>query len=523
MSIPVGLRTSDGHEMPDAAPRPGRWVWQHPATQPIIAGVFGLVISLISIGGPSVWYDEAATISATTRSWAQLWEMLGTVDAVHGAYYLLIHAVIDLFGYSPAIIRMPSAIAVGAGAALTVLLARKLGGYRFALLAGILFSLMPRTAWMGVEARSYAISAAMAALLTLALVYAQRSRSWRRWALYGAVVVVATLVFNYLALIVVAHGVTMLWRWLSARRTRGRGAGIQGAAAAEFRRWFVATAAAGIALVPFGLTVMGQSRQVSWIPPLGEDTPRQVFRTQWFLYNNAFAVAGCLLLLAGVTVLVIRVFRGRGASLGRVMLPALVLPTVALLVATAVYTPLYSPRYLTMCLPFVAIVMAAGVAALRKRILVTVAMAVIIALAVPSFIEQKQGDAKQNSTWREVAELIASEPAADDRTAIIYGRVRYHVTATSRVIAYSYPDAFTGTIDVTLDTPAAETGRLWETRNPLAESLDRLDDADVAYLVTSIKRDWRPGTTRTLATVGWQVTGSWTLGDVNVLRYEPGS
>ncbi|MET1052412.1 MAG: hypothetical protein ABWX65_07215, partial [Mycetocola sp.] len=212
-----------------------------------------------------------------------------------------------------------------------------------------------------------------------------------------------------------------------------------------------------------------------------------------------------------------------GRPVAQIVLPALVLPTVALLVATELFTPLYSPRYLTLCLPFVAIAMAAAVAALTNRLLIALAMAVIVALAVPSFVEQREPDAKQGATWSEVADLIAAEPAPSDKTAIIYGRIRYHVTATSRVIAYSYPEAFRGTIDVTLDTPAAETDGLWETRNPLAESLGRLDDAEVAYLVTSIKRDWRPGTTETLATIGWGVTGSWTIGDVNVLRFEPGA
>jgi hypothetical protein len=48
-----------------------------------------------------------------------------------------------------------------------------------------------------------------------------------------------------------------------------------------------------------------------------------------------------------------------------------------------------------------------------------------------------------------------------------------------------------------------------------------LEEADVAFLITSIKRDLRPITTAALASIGWEVTEEWNLVDVNVLRYEP--
>ncbi|MET1053634.1 MAG: glycosyltransferase family 39 protein, partial [Mycetocola sp.] len=347
MGISLGTAVHSGAEMSTSAR-----VWRHPATQPLLAGAVGLVLSLIAIGQPSVWYDEAATVTATTRSWGQLWQMLGTVDAVHGAYYVLIHAVVDVFGYSPTIIRIPSAIAVGAGAALTVLLARQAGAPRLAFLAGLLFCLLPRATWMGTEARSYALSAALAALITLVLITARRSNTWRWWVLYGALTVVSCLVFSYLALVVAAHGVTMLWWWLSRRGVDDVGdADAPHRPASVVLRWFVTTATAGGALVPFFLAIVGQSKQVSWIPPLGEDTPRQVFRTQWFFFDTRFAIVGCVLIVIGAVLLLVR---PPGRPVAQIVLPALVLPTVALLVATELFTPLYSPRYLTLCLPFVA-------------------------------------------------------------------------------------------------------------------------------------------------------------------------
>ena len=144
---------------------------------PLAIGLLGLVISLIGITVPSVWYDEAASIISATRSWPQLWDEVGSVDAVHALYYALLHVIFDVFGYSPLTLRVPSAIAVGAAAALLVVLVRRFslpgdGQNRLAVLAGVVFCLLPRTTWMGTEGRTYALSATLAILLTLVLVRA---------------------------------------------------------------------------------------------------------------------------------------------------------------------------------------------------------------------------------------------------------------------------------------------------------------------------------------------------------------
>jgi mannosyltransferase len=477
---------------------------------PVTIGLLGLVVSLVGIGTPSVWYDEAATVISATRSWEQLWAMIGTVDAVHALYYAGMHVLFDLVGYSPLSLRIPSAVAVGLAAALTVVLGRVLDRPRLGVIAGVLFCLLPRVTWMGTEGRSYAATAALAALATILLVLAARSSRRLLWALYAVTVVVSCLLFVYLALVVAAHAVTMAV-WMASSRSRAW------PPAARWARW---TAAATAAVVPFALVVISQSGQLHWLDRPDAGTVRSVLVTQWFYTSVPFAVVGWALIAAG-TVVLLR--RARGLSVASVVLPVLVLPTVALLVISLAVTPIYTPRYLSMCLPFVALVMAAAIDRVRALPVTVVALALLAALAIPQAVGQRQPEAKENTSWAAVAELIASERAADgpnSTTAVIYGNIARHPIASARVVAYTYPDAFAGTIDVTLGTPAAETGALWETRLPLAEALPRLADADVAYLVTSVTRDRRPETTQTLADAGWRVTEEWNLAEVNVLRYE---
>src|SRR5579859_8173344 len=89
-----------------AAPAPGRA--GRDATRPryrpdltlIIPTAVTMIVMLWGITAPSYWRDEAATLSATSRSLPQLLRMLGHIDAVHGLYYLLLWPVVHGAGTS---------------------------------------------------------------------------------------------------------------------------------------------------------------------------------------------------------------------------------------------------------------------------------------------------------------------------------------------------------------------------------------------------------------------------------------
>ncbi len=140
--------TTGSQALPDAATRPGppkppRRPQLGDGGQAALLGVFAAALALAGSWNVSLWTDEAATIAGARRTLPELWLMLQNVDAVHGLYYLLMHFWIDLFGQSALSLRMPSALAIGAGTAGVYVLARRLDGRQLALWSALIFALLP--------------------------------------------------------------------------------------------------------------------------------------------------------------------------------------------------------------------------------------------------------------------------------------------------------------------------------------------------------------------------------------------
>lgn len=478
---------------------------------PLAVGAGAFLLSFVGNWIPSLWYDETATVTSATRTWAQLWGEIQHVDAVHALYYSLMHVVFDVVGYSPLTLRLPSAIAVGVTAALVVVLVRKLASARVALLSGALFAIMPRVTWMGGEGRSYALTAMMAIILTLALLTATRSSRRRWWVAYGLLALVSMVLFAYLAFVIAAHVVTVGLRFAQHRVRRP-----------DALAFAISVVGAVILISPFFGLIHSEKEQVAWLPTIDWQTIRQVYETQWFWGSVAWPLIAWVLLGIGA----VRMVRARHTEFASFVLPVTFVPTILIVTASSLGEHLYSPRYLTMCTPFVAITMALGLAWFRRRWIPIAITVVLVGFGLVHQVSaQRIVEAKNQSSWSEVADGLAAHRAQlddDGRAAIIYGPVLGHPAATSRVIEYGYPSAFANTTDVTLGTPASETGQLWETHRSIASSISRIQSDDVAYLVTSTKQDRRQSTLALLSSLGWHETNQWHYTGVNVVRYVSG-
>jgi mannosyltransferase len=442
----------------------------------VLVAALSIIVSFSGAGRPSLWYDEAATISAASRPLPELWAMLGNVDAVHGVYYLTMHGWLMHVAPTESLLRLSSALTVGLTAAGIVVLAKQLSTRSVALTAGVLFAVLPRVTWAGIEARSYALSMAVAVWLTVMCVSAARARRGWPWPLYCLALTLSALVNVYVLFIVAAHAVVIAL--ITGRRSAVLG-------------WLTATVIGIAAATPFLLFARTQLAQVSWIFPLGSHTFGDVFIEQYFDKSIPFAV------LAAVAVVAALLFRrpgsrlpeGSGWQLVIVALTWIVVPTAALLGASAWWEPLYYPRYLTFTAPAMALLLGVCVVAIaRSRWVIVAALAVFTVAAMPNYVVVQRGPyAKEGMDFSQVADVIDRYAAPGD--CLVLDNTVTWKPGPIRPLTAARPETYAKLVDPGRGARAVDRKRLWDRHIPIWLWADRLPTCPVLWTVS--ERDTR--------------------------------
>ena len=494
------------------APPPLAWAL------PLIPAALTLAVALIGIGTPSLWLDEAATVSMTTRSYGAMFRVFDDLDLVHALYYIVMKPWVAVFGTSAFALRLPSALAMAAAAAgVTVIARRCLGGRavlqppptaiqrtssaRLAgLAAGLAWAVGVQTSRWAQEARSYALTAAVAVLATYLFVRAVEPDARRRWGWFtGYAVAVAALGFLHLdgVLLVAAHGVTLL---------------AVGARPGIWAGWLVAAAVAAAPLVPFALAAQDQKGQVDWLP----EPSWNVLLTEVRFLSGArpLVVPVVALLVIGVVAGARR--GGRGAvSLRAVALPWLVLPIGLLLLVSLVGDPVFYYRYTVFCLPAVALLVGAGLARVLAAArghgdLIVVMVVAGAALVGPSLRDHdliRHRDSRPED-MRRAADVIRARARSGD--AIVY------LSAMVRWSAAAYPNVFGRLRDAGLRTAPVAAGHIGGFDVPPRELPGRLARVSRVWVLNHRSLDVnRPAAVvrreRAVQAAGpWRLGGTWT-------------
>ena len=214
---------------PAAGRTPGAGIWRRRRGWLIVAvpAAVSFVLGGYQIGGASLWRDEAYTKDAIARPFGQIFVLLGHQDAVHGAYYLLMHVVAAVLGTSAAALRFPSLCAMVIATGFVAATGRRAAALALApdagrngrgldvpaltgLLSGLLFATAPYMTYYAQMARSYAIETMFAVIASYLLLRAWPDGRWRWWLGYAAAVALTGLFNIFGLLIVAAHGITLL-------------------------------------------------------------------------------------------------------------------------------------------------------------------------------------------------------------------------------------------------------------------------------------------------------------------------
>ncbi|WP_106397545.1 glycosyltransferase family 39 protein [Actinocorallia populi] len=382
-----------------------------PALTVAVPALLTMAITGFRLDGPALWRDEAVTAGMARRDLGSFFAVLGEIDAVHGLYYLLMKAVVALFGDGETALRAPSVLGAVLAAGATAEIGRRLGGARVGLFAGLLVAVSPALSRYAQEARQYTLAAGLAALATLLLVRALRDRRPLRW--YGVTIALLGLTHLFTLLLVPAHLAAVL-----LHRDR-----------ALLLRWAPVTAAALAPCAVLAVVALPQSDQVSWI-----ERPDAVVVT-----DMLDGLAGTPGFFAFTVVLILL---GRNGELWRTAAPWMVLPPLLLLVFS-LWSPFYVFRYVLFCIPAVALLTAAGLDRLRWSAGVPVLLAAAL-LALPAH-QQMRLPSERADDLRELARIVRTEHRPGDA-------VVFHYTSSRRVMS-AYPEAYAGLDDVLAARP----------------------------------------------------------------------
>lgn len=324
----------------------GLWVFL-PAALALLVGGWG-------IAEPSLWRDESVSGMVARLPFDRFWAVLGDLDAVHAAYYLLLRPFAALGGAPELLLRLPSLLAFAATAYGVAVLGRRLAGPLAGLAAGVIYALLPIASRYAQEARSYAIVSAVAVLATWLLVdLLDRERPpWWSYAGYAAAVALLGWLHVYALLLLPAHALAVAL----ARRRPLPGSSPVPAGLRRLVGWACALAGAGVALLPLVVVASGQREtQVWWLeaPTLSD------------LAAFPFEIAGGT--AASAVVFALAAFGAWTARRTPFVVAWVILP-VALSLALSQVQPIYHPRYLLFVVPGVALAAGIGVAAVAERI-----------------------------------------------------------------------------------------------------------------------------------------------------------
>ncbi len=383
---PVLARSADA--APGAGPGGEKRFDGGPLWMRLLPSLVMLGLALWDITGPSYWRDEGATLAAVQRPFVQLVRMMGHVDGVHGVYYMIIWPLVRIAGTGEIVTRLPSALAMTVAAGLVAAIGRRLVSLPAGLAAGLVFAVLPQISLYGQDARSYAMVTAFGTagsyLLLRAIGTPGRRRGWLTG--YAACMAVMGALNIFGILLLAAHAVTVALACLrqddgriraSLAGLRGEqeeqggksGAGGAGGAARSLALgWLAAAVAAVFVASPILLLGIEQRGTASWIKAPGPGTITSLWRLVGPL---GMVTALCLFTACG---LVASALTGRAALRASwpAMLPAMTIPWLlippALLIGVSFAIPLYVPRYVLYCLPAVALLAGAGLAALGEAV-----------------------------------------------------------------------------------------------------------------------------------------------------------
>jgi len=377
-----------------------------------------VLLRVLFLGAKSFWGDEAISVATARLDWAGFVELLSTRNPNMLLYMFLLRAWLVL-GDSEWIIRSLSVIPAVVAIPVLYRLGTVLFGRRAGLLAAVILAVNVFHIRHAQEARSYSLLVFLVTLSTLFFVKVIDEPSRKRWVGYVAVSALAVYSHLFGALVPIAHWASMAFA--QPRRVPWKGL-------------IASTLAIGVLVAPMAVFLLTRG---DWDLGWYALTPRpaSVVRVFYVLSGGALPLLAYLLASLLGVVAAVRAWRAAwaGAQAWRygVVVTWLVVPIV-LAFAVSFVSPMFVSRYLSVSLPALILLVACGLAQIRRtlaRVAALMVFAVVAGHAVGVYYATPSTE-----NWREATQYLLSRAdptdavmiyAAPERPAYEYYRRRF--------------------------------------------------------------------------------------------------
>lgn len=368
------------------------------------------VVGFVLLGRPSLWWDEAYSVSFVELGWADLFGIIRDSEAMHGFYYVVLKLWIPLAGTSEFALRAPSVVFFVVAVLALVSLGRLLFTDRIALIAGLLLIANPFMLVYAREARSYAMVTMLITVTTLLFVRLMLASRVELWllALYTVLGILSVYAHAWSIFVLVVHAGTVI----AVKGFRSKLLWMAGS--------WVSMAIVVSPLLYFFIALRGD--QVSWIRPVGIGGFVLHFRRLaggWVLM--------ILYLIGALVALGVYWFKARRRvrrtwDIGMVTAWILVPPVLTFLLSLSV--PVFLSRYLIVTLPALVLLVGVGVNAIKPRSIGYGMLGVVVLLSV---VRNVPAYTSSTEDWRSATAFVLDRADTDDMIVfyVADGRVPY--------------------------------------------------------------------------------------------------
>jgi mannosyltransferase len=361
-------------------------------------------LNFLWLGRKSLWIDEIHSYRFAALSPADFRQLVIELEEPNMLLYYLLLRVWLAFGDTEFVLRSLSALAGLAAVAAVYALAERLLGSRVALIAALLLALNPMVIRYAQEARGYTLVMLLVTASTFFFVQGVEYSRTRDWLAYALTSVLAVYSHVFAALVLLAHALSLIF--IGARRIPWRGLLITGASITLL----LLTSPIGIFIV-----TRDSSGTLAWVSEPSLKRFVGVFAalagSRWLLALYAPLCLSALL----VTVRKWRTSSEYRTTWYYALLVVWLISPVVIAFAVSMVKPVFVPRYFIMCIPPLAVLVAAGLTRLQTNVRVAVMLTAIVGITTPTLAAYYESDKEE---WRAVTDHLIAH--ADSKDAVLF-------------------------------------------------------------------------------------------------------